>query len=427
MAKIYPFRGYRYNESKTGNLAGVVTQPYDKIPEELRQDYLSRHPVNVVRIIKNRNYREAARFWKDWIKLGYLVRDETPSIYVYSQEFEIEGRRWIRTGFIGLVSLEDPDLVVRGHERVLDKPLQDRLNLIRETEANEGLIFGMFSDPERSVDGCLEDFTRGRADIEVTDDFGVINRLWCISDPGAVAKVQSILRDRALYIADGHHRYQTSVLFHRECREKGWKPRGEESFDKRMIALFNMDSQGMRVLATHRAVKNLENPNPAGLLSSLCRHFEVRRVEDDRRLESLLDEEAGIGLVIANPYSGYFLQVRDGSLNDSAFMPGTEGIARQLDVNLLHEGILGPLLGIDAERLASQEFVDYFRDRGELLEKIRRGEYQLGFFLRPTTLEQVRLASEAGFKMPQKSTDFFPKLLTGLVMMKMEIEKADET
>jgi uncharacterized protein (DUF1015 family) len=324
---------------------------------------------------------------------------------------------------IGLVSLDDSDLVVRGHERVLDKPLADRLNLIRKTEANEGLIFGLFSDPGQTVDILLQELSKTGPDIEVTDDFSVINRLWCISDPEKIKSIQLALKNNSLYIADGHHRYQTSVVFHRECQERGWRTVGDESYDKRMMALFNMNSPGMRILATHRAIRNLENFDSNQFVSRLSEHFEVRELEGQDEFKRIAGKKPGIGLAIASPLAFYWIRVKESSIEDPNFMQNLKGVARELDVNLLHEGILSPLLGIGIEELASQNFVEYHRYRNQLLQKLADGDYQMGFFLNPTTLEQVMMISEEGKKMPQKSTDFFPKLLTGMVMMKMEIGK----
>jgi len=423
MAIIYPFRGYRYNPDRIGDLAKVVTQPYDKIPDSLRSEYYNRHPKNVVRIIKNSDYAEAAGFWDLWIKEGTLIREEIPCIYAYSQEFEFEGERMNRRGLICLVSLEDPDLVVKGHERVLDGPLADRLNLIRATEANEGLIFGLFSDTERTADQLLDKIASNPPNIDVTDDFGVQNRIWCIYSPEEIESIQRVLRENALYIADGHHRYPTSVVFHRECRERGWRAIGDESYDKRMMALFNMDSPGMRILATHRAIKNLDRIDITKLLEALSKNFKMTKVAGREEFDRAFLDSKSIGLVFSEPRSFYLLDVEDSAKGKPDFMPNVEGISRYLDVNLLHEGILAPLLGIGAEELASQKYVDYFRYRDELFSGIENGDYQMGFFLRPTSLEQVRQVSETGRKMPQKSTDFFPKLLTGLVMMKMDIGK----
>jgi uncharacterized protein (DUF1015 family) len=425
MATLYPFQGYRYSKAKVPQVAEVVTQPYDKIPEDLRLQYLERHPKNIVRVIKNRDYQNASGYLRAWIEEGTLARDPEPSFYVYRQEFEFEGEALARIGFIGLVSLEDEDLAVKGHENVLKGPLQDRLDLIRETESNEGLIFTLYSDPRMEVDRILEEVSLGGSDCtEVLDDFGVRNQLWRVSDPAVLQKLIAALKGKALFIADGHHRFQTSVLYHQECLEKGWVPRAAESFDKRMIAVFNMDNPDLKILATHRAVRNLEGFSPQSLMERIDGAFELTDLSGDEELGVFLGQEGHrIGLVLGGQEGCIGLTLKRGSLEDPNFMAAVKGPARELDVNILHQGILDPMLGIGVKELASQKHVDYFREREPMLSGIRGGKYQLGFFLKPTSVEQVRMISELGEKMPQKSTDFFPKLLTGLVLLKMEIEK----
>jgi uncharacterized protein (DUF1015 family) len=426
MPRVYSFRGYRYDTSKIGEIADVVTQPYDKIPEPLRQRYLDRHPQNIVRVIKNPHYEEAAAYLNQWIAEGILQQDQLPSLYPYQQVFHHEGEILSRLGFIGLISLMDKDLAVKGHETVLRKPLQDRLSLIRSTESNEGLIFTLFSDPERKVDQTLSGFIAGcQPEFELTDDFGVCHRLWQLTTADTEAELASVLEGKPLYIADGHHRFETSVLFLRECMDKGWQTAACESYDKRMVALFNMDSPEVKILPTHRAVHNLTRFDPNRFLSQLKLHFDVDRCEHEKELFALLGRDPHqIGLVIGSPPGVYLLKLKPDQLPSQAFMPKLSGIARELGVNILHEGLLNPILGIGPKELSSQAYVDYFRDPREMLSKLRGGVYQAAFLLNPTTLEEVRAISEMGEKMPQKSTDFYPKLLTGLVLMKMEIGKS---
>lgn len=425
MATIYPFRGFRYNAEKVGRVSDVVTQPYDKIPDSLKAEYLERSPFNVVRVIKNQNYSQAAQFLDRWIEEGIMEQDAKPSVYVYEQVFDFEGLELSRKGFICLVSLDDEDLVVKGHERVLDKPLADRLNLIRATEANEGLVFTLFSDPELSVDALLDKCTLGRDPVlAVVDDFGVTNRLWQVADVDALARIDNLMKSKALYIADGHHRFQTSVSYNQECVRNGWTAGAVESFDKRLVAMFNMDSEGMRILATHRAVRNVSNLRPQGLLADLEARFLVTHHETEGALfEAMEGKPLCLGVVAKGLPGAYQVALRPESLQDSSFMPSVEGPSRELDVNVLHQGILQPHLGLGPNEVASGDFVSYFRDRHEIIRSVREGENQVAFLLNATTLEQVRVISELGEKMPQKSTDFYPKLLTGLVIMKMEIGK----
>ncbi|MEE8348996.1 MAG: DUF1015 domain-containing protein [Acidobacteriota bacterium] len=424
MAEVFPFRGYRYSAEKIATLDDVVTQPYDKISESMRQEYLERHPNNIVRVIKNSDYKDAGESLNQWIQTGILQQDDAPSFYPYEQVFQFEGQSLSRLGFMGLVSLEaDPDSVM-GHERVLNRPLEDRLNLIRSTEANEGPIFMLYSDPSMQVDQLIRQFTQDNAPIiEVTDADNNRHRMWQLSAADLQEPIVKTLSGSRFYIADGHHRFKTSQLYYDECRAKGWSVTGGESFDKRMVTLFNLSSPELRILPTHRGIHNLDEFDLESFLSSLEPYFKTEQIQ------SLADLEAGmqkpgvrIGLAVQGNPSYYLLQLRE-SNGDDDFMAGMTGSIRQLDVNVLHEGILHPTLGVDARHPSGQAKVSYFRHREELLAQLEQGECQLGFFLNPTSLDEVRQLSEQGQKMPQKSTDFYPKLLTGLVMMKMEIDK----
>ncbi len=422
-----PFRALRYSPGRVQNLADVVTQPYDKITPEMRSRYLARHPSNIVRVIKNPDYQDAGSQLKHWIQAGVLEQDQAPGFYPYEQVFEFGGQQERRMGFISLVSLRDSSLAIKGHENILKEPLEDRLKLIRQTESNEGLIFTLYSDPALVVDRILAECTAACPPlVTVSDEYGVTHRLWTITDPAGQQAVNEAFGNLPIYIADGHHRFQTSVLFCQECEDKGWRPAAVESFDKRLIALFNMRAPGLRILPTHRGIRNLSRFDRTRFFSAVTQFFDSRAVESWPALrQSMAERDHRIGLVLGNTPELFVLQPKPGAFVDQAFLSGLESPARELNVNLLHQGILKPYLGIGAEELASQKYVDYFRDADELLSGVGQARYQLGFILNPTTLEQVRLVSEKGEKMPQKSTDFYPKLLTGLVIMKMEIDKGN--
>ncbi|GAB4235861.1 MAG: DUF1015 domain-containing protein [Acidobacteriota bacterium] len=426
MARIYPFRGFRYAPERVGDLAKVVTQPYDKIPEELRREYLQRSPYNIVRVIKNPDYREAAEFLRHWISDGVLRQDEKPALYLYEQQFSFEGEPLIRRGIIGLLALDDPDSVVHGHETVLESPLQDRLALIRQTEANEGLVFTLFSDPTRRFDTVLEEISREGAPVAVVeDDFHVINRLWRMTDPDQIAAVSAALAGSPLYIADGHHRFQTSVLFYRECLARGWKPAASESFDKRMVAVFNMESEGMRILPTHRGVRDLPAWSAAAFLRELQRYFTVESASLAEVWERVAEGRHVFGFCWrdGSDVPAVAARLRPEALTAGRLSDVAEPL-RELDVTILHELVLHEILGVDPEAVTAGKHVRYYRERELLVDAVSRGELQLGCLLRPTALAEVRRVAEAGFRMPQKSTDFYPKLLTGLVLMKMAIRRS---
>ena len=424
MARPIPFHGVRYDPKKVGRTQDVVSQPYDKISAEMCQDYLKRHPCNIVRVIKNKNYNNAGNYLNRWIQEGVLKKDTSPAFYPYEQQFKFEGETLSRLGFIGLISLRDGQFSVKGHERVMNNPLEDRLNLIRSTEANEGLIFMLYSDPTMRLDKLLSEFTK-RTDplVSLRDENGITNNVWKLTKQDLQKQITDGLRNKTLYIADGHHRFQTSLLYYQECRKKHWQSTELESFDKRMVGLFNTESPGIRILPTHRGIFNLKNFNLNDFLSRLNPFFKVQHLKELWELDlALKHQETSIGLV-AGKKDIRLLRLKNRAYKSSDFMPGVAGPARRLSVNILHSGILEPVLGIGTKELASQQHIKYHRDRNELIQSVHENRYQLAFILNPTQLAQVREISEIGKKMPPKSTDFYPKLLTGLVMMKMQIKK----
>jgi uncharacterized protein (DUF1015 family) len=421
MANLHPFRGYRFDPEKSGGLDQVVTQPYDKIPASLRRDYQKRSPYNVAHIICDSDYEAAGQRLKEWIAQGILARDDSPCLYVYRQTFRIEKEMVERTGFICLVSLEHAGQTVKGHEKVLDGPLQDRLQLLRATEVNDGLIFSLFSDPTKNSDRLLASASMEVPAVEVKDDLDVTHHIWPIRDKEVTARILQIIDPLTLYIADGHHRFETACTYARQCWGRGWRPSAVESFDKRMMALFNMEGSGLRILPTHRTVKGLTDFNQLAFLESLMSDFSVEKQSSLEDILSKLETETKrLGLVVDQPERFYLLSPLK---EDLGSLKKLETPARGLDVNLLHVAILERFLGIGSKELATQSNVEYHRDPRMVIDRVRSGDCQMGFFLRPTKLSQVRACSEAGVKMPQKSTDFFPKLLTGLVFSRMEIDK----
>ena len=422
MPRLYAFRGHRFDPQIVGKLDDVVTQPYDKISDSLRLEYLDRSPFNVAHLIVNSDYEAAGRVLESWISEGALQRDEEPSLYAYQQSYTWENREYERTGVIGLVSIREAAASIKGHEKTMSGPLQDRLHLLRETEINDGLIFSLYQEPARRTDLFLEEVVAGGPPrIDVGDDSGFRHRLWRIEQQRIPEELNKILKPLTFYIADGHHRFQTAVHFMQECEEKGWKPGGVESFDKRMMALFNMESPGLRILATHRALRGLLDFSLKEFLAALASEFDVRPQNSLAELRGVLNRSSKtIGMISGRPLRAYSVRPREGLSTGLRGLPRTSA---DLDVSLLHHGILEPLLGIGRVELAAQSHVDYFRDTDRLAQRVEAGVYSLGFLLRPTTLDQVRRCSDEGIMMPQKSTDFFPKLLTGLVFSKMVISK----
>ncbi len=432
MAEIIPFRGFRYALEKVKDLDLVVTQPYDRISDEDQKVYYERCPYNIVRLTKGKRlptdngenvYTRAATLLEEWVRKGILKRDEAPSLYVYHQEYEFAGERLTRKGVIVLGRLEPKK--VHAHERTLKGPKEDRLRLLRATEANFGHIFMLYSDPSRAADRALEAaIAVKRPTMETKDDFGNRHLVWQVADPGVIRKVQGALADKDLYIADGHHRYETAVNFMRECEEKGWRPAAPESFDARMMTLFDIDSPGMTIRPWHRLVHAVAGFDAERFSTQVKEDFEVV----PRR--SLAEVEEGMRAGRARHTFGFYvgkrfatLTLRDESLMDRLITGGQSRDWKRLDVSILHTAILERFLGIDSKALEEEQNVTYTGDLRGAVEKVDSGKEQALFLVNPTTPDEVRRVADHGEKMPQKSTDFYPKLLTGLVITKMEIAK----
>jgi uncharacterized protein (DUF1015 family) len=432
MALIHPFRGFRYNKDVAGDLARVVTQPYDKTTPSMQDEYYQSSSFNVVRITLNlekRNdpdtsYPQAGATFNQWIEQKVLVQDAQPAIYAYHQEYIVEGQTRLQKGFIALLDLKNSGSGIIPHEHTLAAPKRDRLHLLRSIEGNEDLIYMLYADDSLTVDRIMDERIADlQPELEVTDEYGAIHRLWTITDPAAVKQIQGILQSQKLFIADGHHRFETSVNFMRECEEKNWRPLGAESFDKRMATFFN-SAGNITILATHRMVRDLPGFNAPLFLRAIEPLFAVDRLYSaDELWKKMNVERAGHVFGFYSQSKEFFLLRMKPSAKEDPLLQKHVEAYRELDVSILHSLLLERHLGIDESKLAAQEHIDYVRERESCIQMVDEGNYQAAFFLNPTTAEQMQRIASLGERMPQKSTDFYPKLLTGLVFMKMRIGK----
>lgn len=415
MANVIPFRPYRYT-SKAGCLRDLVTQPYDKISPEMQARYLTASRHNVVRIILGETrlddsasenvYTRAAAHLREWIARGIFAQDAEPAFYPYFQEFTVPdtGERVVRKGFIGLGPAVDyPAGIVHRHEQTLAGPKKDRLELLRHTRAQLEQLFLLYSDPACAIDSILDEAAREPPLADVTDEYQAIHRLWRIADPRKTAEISQLMAGRKLLIADGHHRYETALAFRRENPDL---PAARQV----MMTFVNMDSPGLRILATHRLVNGLNDLNTRDLLAKVGSAFRVTAVDGVEVLRhQLASAGAGtvrIGLALASSSSIYLLEADRG--------PG------QLDVSLLHEALLSQILGISEEAVREQHYLRYVRGLDTALEEVRNGIAQMALLLNPVTVEQVAEVSFSGGVMPEKSTDFYPKLLSGLSVYRLD-------
>lgn len=439
MAKIASFRGYRFNPNEVGDLNKVMTQPYDKIDDALQNVYYDRSEHNLIRITKNKKtdadtpndnqYTRAARVWEKWIEEKVLIREPGPAIYPYHQQYEVEGKTYVRKGLIALVSLDDEKGKVRAHEQTLSGPKADRLRLMRATEANDENIFMLYDDPEEKINAILNtELQMARPIVEATDDFGAIHRLYRISSPGVIRDLAELFEDKELFIADGHHRFETAMNYMNECKSRNWKPVGTETFTYRMMTMIAMQDPGLTVLPTHRVLHSLEGFDAAKFLAKASDMFNITEFADRPSLYKALDDALaagksafGFGAIGLNGLR--LLAIKDPALMDALVPDHSQGW-RRLDVTILHIALLEKILGIDAAKLAAETNIHYVRGRDEALDHVGKDGVQATFLVNPTRVDQVKQVASAGERMPQKSTDFYPKLLSGLILMKMQIDKS---
>lgn len=430
MAKLYPFRGIHYNKEVVGNLSLVVTQPYDRIGPKEEAEYLRRSPYNFVRLIGTKNppqtdaeYARRAELFRAWLAQGVLLRDEQPGFHLYRVRFRHDGKDYERLGFVALLDLRESQ--VKKHEHTLRGPKEDRLKLFRATEAHLEHIFLLYRDPERNASQALLSAVAGRApDLWAQDDFGNTHEMWHVSEPSAIEAVQGALQALPVYIADGHHRFETAGIFMEECFEKGWKPLGPESFTSIPVTLVNVSEPGCVIRPTPRVVHHLPGFSSSVFLAKVGEDFAVERLPDfPAALEFLTrGRDGGQKVFVAYSEGRFFgLVLRHSPLE---VVPGDHAPAwKRLDVAILHKAILEKILGIDEETLACGTNVEYTHTAEEAVALVEEGRGQIAFLLNPTQVEDVLAVADAGEPMPQKSTDFYPKLLSGLVAMKMEIQK----
>ena len=441
MARIYPFRAWRYNPSAV-RLDDVATQPYDKISPAMQQAYYQRSPFNLVRIILGLPelfdaergesvYTRAARDFSAWREQGVLIQEKDPCIFAYAQRFKVPGTEIVkeRRGFIALGKLHDyADQVVFRHEQTLSKPKSDRLNLLKATHAHFGQIFMLYSDPAGSVEKTLYD-NNGPAAAEVTDEYGVLHRLWRVSDPAAIRMLTTAMADKKLIIADGHHRYETALNYSKEHAPAA--PARSESNPSDlpkpaypeaavMMTFVNMDSDGLVILPTHRVVHSLEGFDPAAFRAKAEEFFEVEALPaaDASSYIETLKVQKGTAFVAVTRSGALLLRSKPEAT--AVALAGLPDRQRQLDLSHLHSIVLDRLLGLEAEKVREQTNLRYLRDAGEAVEQVRRGQADISFLTNPVSMEQLREVAFAGDVMPQKSTDFFPKLLSGLAIYALD-------
>jgi uncharacterized protein (DUF1015 family) len=445
MAQVYPFRAYRYNP-QVAPFDRVLTQPYDKISPAQQEKYYAADPHNLIAVEKGRTYPDdtpqnnvytrAAAALQSWIGQHVVVQEPAAAFYAYSQEFTIPGgsMRGTRRGFIGAGKLEDyANEVVFRHEHTLSGPKADRLELLRHTRTHTGQLFMLYSDPARTIDAILLEVEGSQKPAtEMIDEYGVVHRLWVITDPGRVAAIQQAMFKQKLVIADGHHRYETSLNFRNQMRTRAGKQVPDADYERSMMTFVNTQSEGLTILPTHRVVSNLRDLNWSAVRRYLEPWFatevfsfanDAQRAEAAEKFRTRLIQakpQRAIG-VYPTPAAGghafYLLTLRP-EAELAQILPGLSALQRQLDVVLLHQGILEPALGVTPQAVTSEANLTYEREFRAALEAVDRGA-QIAFLLNPVDVDVVMKVATSGEVMPQKSTDFYPKLMSGITMYRI--------
>lgn len=433
MANIQPFRAFRYDPGRV-SLAQVVTQPYDKITAEMQDRYYQANPYNLVRIILGRAekadddrrnvYSRAADYFREWRRNGVLRQDAEPSLYAYSQRFHLPGstNELERRGFVALGRIEDYSAgVVFRHEQTLAKPKADRLNLLRATHAHFGQLFMLYED-SGEVESLLS--PKGNPEVELKDEYGVIHCVWQISDPHAVRSVQAAMKDKKLVIADGHHRYETALTYRDECPAKPSAATHPAPSEFVMMTFVNINSPALCILPTHRVIHGLTSFSADDFRKSARNFFDIDEVDssvDAARATAILREAGRAGTTILAVTADRAFLLHHPDPNRSAKILAGMSIRQQsLDVVQLHKCLLENVLSLSEESIRNQQNISYARDPEEALARVRDGRANIAFLMNPCRVGQVRDIAFAGEVMPQKSTDFYPKLLSGLTIYALD-------
>jgi len=411
MAKIYPFRSLRYALDRIP-IERVVTQPYDKISNSMQDRYYASHPNNIVRIVlgksgpedspTNNVYTRAAAYLKEWRAAGILRQLPEPAFFVYFQRFAVPGGSEIRVrkGFVGVGQLEDyANKIVFHHEHTLTGPKKDRLELLRHTRTQFEQIFMLYEDPSRRIDGVMDEVAEQMPEIQIKDEYGVEHTMWTVSDPGKVSVMQSHMADRNLIIADGHHRYETALAYRDEMRS-------ERGSDLIPMTFFNMNSPGLTILPTHRVLSNVPGFDAKTFFNRAGEFF-----------DSSSRDNVTIGVFAGGEL--HSLQLKS-NVDLASLMPDLSEKQRTLDVVVLHRLLLEKCLGISEDAVRKESYIAYVREREAAIGAVQEGKAQVAFLLSPTRLDQMRDIAYDGHVMPQKSTDFYPKVLSGLTMYSMD-------
>src|SRR3989338_167106 len=438
MAIIKAFPALRYNLKKIKRISSVVTTPYDVISKHQQSQFYRSNKYNLIRIIlgkektgddqQNNKYTRAGACLDKWIEEGVFIQDDAPAIYIYQQLFDSERKKVSRLGFIALLKLEPPGKgVVFPHEKTFCKPKEDRLSLLKSTRANLSPIFGLYSDPDSKIENLIKNKCRNKPLLDFEFE-QVQNRLWMITDPDFIIKLEEMTGSKKIFIADGHHRYEVACLYDKLTgkSQKAVKPRRAAEPRKLNSAYIMMyfsalESRGLKVLPTHRVINNLPDVKLCSLKQALADYFIIEDFNNykdlSQRLTSAKTSEHFFGMYLGNKIF-YLLKLKKTTKKTARH---TRGTYKDLDVVILHSLIFKKILGIKEENSRDQQIL-YTREENLAIQLVNSKKYQAAFFMNPPRPRQISAISESLQKMPHKSTYFYPKPLSGLVINKLAME-----
>ncbi len=436
--EVKPFKAFRFNAGVVGDVGRCIAPPYDVISDDEREELYRRSHYNIVRITKGKTaasdngqhnqYTRAAECLQKWIAEGVLKQDERDAIYGYVQDFELNGVAFQRLSFIALGKLEDFGKTVRPHEQVFEKPMLDRLNLKRATAARFGLVFMLYDDPRGIADKFIAEAAKQEPLVDFVDDQRVQHRLFAITADDHIEAIARMMGDKSCVIADGHHRYTTGLTYMRESNNP--------AAGYQMLAFTNAAQDGLLILATHRVVGSIPDFDPVRFLASLADGFTTQGFafgsEGDgkeqarqRMLAEMKDmhdqDKTAFGIYIGDG-AFHVAVLKDRGLMDVA-APDKSDAWRDLDVSVLQKLVLEQLLGMDEQKMGNADYVEYVKDMpnaiNDIIAQIDAGRKQIAFFTNPIKMPQLARITEAGERMPHKSTYFYPKMYTGLTIQKL--------
>ncbi len=439
MAKVIPFCGTRYNTEKFENLDVVTAPPYDIISKEEQDEIYNKSEHNIIRVdfgkelsgdteTENR-YTRSGALLKKWIDEEILIREDAPAFYIYEQIFTLGDDKSSHSlkGILSLVELKEfSEKVVLPHEETISKAKADRLNLMRATGANTSPIYSLYLDDEETISNLIEEASDDAPDISFVSGDGIRQNIWIVTDEATTSRITTLFENKQLFIADGHHRYETALNYRNERHAQDGTPIGSADYDYILMMLVSMSNSGLFVFPTHRLVKDIKGFDETLLISCLTEEFSAAKIyftEGDYaniitdRLVNTVEEKLFALYTGGNYY--YLLKLKDTASADAVTV-GKSKAYRHLDVNILHKLILEKFLGIDEENMKSQKNLVYMREASDAVYAVKSGDYQCAFLINPTKVSEIREIASANEKMPQKSTYFWPKLVTGLVINKFQ-------